>query len=1020
MKRKILKIAGKILLWCIVGFLLPAHAFAQSMTVKGVVLDNTGMAIIGANVLVKGSGNGTSTNVDGNFTLKANKGDIITVSYIGYQPQEQPASELMKFVLQDNEELLDEVVVIGYGTVKKTDLTGSVTAIKAEDINRGIVTSPDQMLQGKVPGLLVTPAAGDPTGSATIRIRGAASLKAKNDPLIVIDGVPVTLEGGAGMANPLASVNPNDIDTYTVLKDASATAIYGSRASNGVIIITTKKGTGDNVQVSYNSSYSLKQNSSTLDVMTGDQYRDYMRSTYAGTSRFETVESLMGTANTNWQDLIYRTAFTTDQNLSVYGNVKGKFPYRVSMGYTYDEATLKVGDNQRANLSISMTPKFFDDHLSVNINAKGIYNKANYPNSGAVGSAISFTPTQEPYFRNADGSINKELFNGYWNWNVGGQVSTNYGINPLSQLYDYTNRNDSWRSLGNVQLDYKIHGLEDLRLNLNLGYDVARTDGYKYAALGSVTSARNNMSGRDLYEEYANTNSNTLLELYANYNKQFGIHHLDVMAGYSWQHNYVKYDNISYYNANRDEIYLDSPSDRREYYLLSFFGRVNYSIDSKYLFTFSLRDDASSRFSKENRWGLFPSAAFAWNIVEEDFIKDHQTPLSNLKVRLGWGRTGQQDIGIDNCYAYQPRYIISTSPNMMIPGFPGLGDGVDGYAYTISPMAYNKNIKWETTETYNVGVDFGFLNGRINGSVDAYWRHTYDLLNDIPTPLGSNFSNTVITNVGDMENKGVEVSLNFVPIETKDLHWDINLNGTWQDTKITKLSNVPTEDYLGVRVGSNLSGTSGYSSLYRVGYAPYTYHLFQQVYDSNGNPIENALVDRNGDGQITQDDRYVTGKSIMPYFYFGISTQIIYKNWDFGFNAHGSLGGYALNKVAKDNSSGYKDDYTKGYIDNLMPICQKTGWTESLSEFQHFSDMFLEDASFFRMDDINVGYTFDKIKNWKGKIRIGASVQNVFVITKYSGLDPELTVNGDGDLDGVDQNLIPRPRLYTLRLNINF
>ena len=990
------------------------------MTVKGVVLDNTGMAIIGANVLVKGTGNGTSTNIDGNFTIKANKGDIIAVSYIGYQPQEQPASELMKFVLHENEELLDEVVVIGYGTVKKTDLTGSITAIKAEDINRGAVTSPDQMLQGKVPGLLVTPAAGDPTGSATIRIRGAASLKAKNDPLIVIDGVPVTAEGGAGMANPLASVNPNDIDTYTVLKDASATAIYGSRASNGVIIITTKKGTGNNVQVSYNSSYSLKQNSSTLDVMTGDQYRDYMRSTYAGTSRLETVESLMGTANTNWQDLIYRTAFTTDQNLSVYGNVKGKFPYRVSMGYTYDEATLKVGDNQRANLSISMTPKFFDDHLSVNINAKGIFNKANYPNSGAVGSAISFTPTQEPYFRNADGSINKDLFNGYWNWNVGGQVSTNYGINPLSQLYDYTNRNDSWRSLGNVQLDYKIHGLEDLRLNLNLGYDVARTDGYKYAALGSVTSARNNMSGRDLYEEYANINSNTLLELYANYNKQFGIHHLDVMAGYSWQHNYVKYDNISFYNANRDEVYLDSPSDRREYYLLSFFGRVNYSIDSKYLFTFSLRDDASSRFSKENRWGLFPSAAFAWNIVEEDFIKDHQTPFSNLKIRLGWGRTGQQDIGMDNCYAYQPRYVISTSPNMMIPGFPGLGDGVDGYAYTISPMAYNKNIKWETTETYNVGVDFGFLNGRISGSVDAYLRHTYDLLNDITTPLGSNFSNTVITNVGDMENKGVEVNLNFVPIETKDLHWDINLNGTWQDTKITKLSNVPTEDYLGVRVGSNLSGTSGYSSLYRVGYAPYTYHLFQQVYDSNGNPIENALVDRNGDGQIAQDDRYVTGKSIMPYFYFGISTQIVYKNWDFGFNAHGSLGGYALNKVAKDNSSGYKDDYTKGYIDNLMPICQKTGWTESLTEFQHFSDMFLEDASFFRMDDINVGYTFDKIKNWKGKIRIGASVQNVFVITKYSGLDPELTVNGSGELDGVDQNLIPRPRLYTLRLNINF
>lgn len=1016
MEKNVLKTSGKFLLLSMVGLLLSVHALAQSITVKGVVIDNTGLGVIGANILVKGTTNGTITDLDGNFTIQANKGDIITVSFIGYKTQEQPASELMKFVLQDDTELLDEVVVIGYGSVKKNDLTGSVTAIKAEEINRGAITSPDQMLQGKVPGLLVTPASGDPTGGATIRIRGAASLYASNDPLIVIDGVPVTAEGGAGMANPLASVNPNDIESYTVLKDASATAIYGSRASNGVIIIQTKKGTGDKMQVSYNSSYSLKQNSSRLDVMTGDEYRDYVNTTYAGTDRLTQIQKLMGNANTDWQDLIYRTAFSTDQNVSLYGNVKGVFPYRVSLGYTYDEATLKVGDNKRTNLSVSLTPKFFQDHLSVNVNLKGIYNKANYPNSGAVGSAISFTPTVDPYFRNADGSINYDLCNGYFNWMAeDGSVSTNPTISPLSQLYDNNNRNKSWRSMGNLQLDYKIHGFEDLRLNLNLGYDLARTEGYTYAELGSITSMRNQLSN-DLYNDYANNNANTLLEFYGNYNKDFGIHHLDVMAGYSWQHNYVKYDNISYYNDNREQVYNQSPTDRREYYLISFFGRINYSLNSKYLFTFSLRDDASSRFSKENRWGLFPSAAFAWNIAEENFIKEADTPLSSLKLRLGWGKTGQQDIGMDRCYAYQPRYIISSSPNMLIPGFSDLSDnGVNGYAYTLAPQAYDKNIKWETTETYNVGVDFGFLNGRINGNIDAYLRKTYDLLNDVPTPLGSNFSNTVISNVGDMKNMGLEFNLNFIPIEKKDMHWSINVNGTWQKTEITKLTSAPTADYIGVQVGTGMSSIGGYTSLYRVGYTPYTYYLYQQAYDENGKALENVLVDRNGDGQISEADRYVTGKSFQPKFYFGISSQFTYKKWDFGFNAHGSLGGYALNRIAKYNATSYSDDYTKGYLNNLTTYCLETGWTEAMNEYQQFSDMFLENASFFRMDDINVGYTFDEFKGWKGKIRVGASVQNVFTITKYSGLDPELTAT-----DGVDNNLIPRPRLYTVRLNINF
>ncbi|MDR1004921.1 MAG: TonB-dependent receptor [Prevotellaceae bacterium] len=991
----------------LVGIFLSAGAYAQQLTVKGHVKDAQGVEVIGANVVEKGNTtNGTITDLDGNFTLTVAQGATIEVSFIGYKTVEVAAAPSVAVTMQDDTEMLETVVVIGYGTVKKNDLTGSVSVIKADEINRGAITSPDQMLQGKVPGLLVTPASGDPTGGATIRIRGAASLYASNDPLIVIDGVPVTAEGGAGMANPLASVNPNDIESYTVLKDASATAIYGSRASNGVIIITTKKGKSGNMQVSYNSTYSLKQNASRVDVMTGDQYRDYVTQTYAGTSRGDQIQALMGTANTDWQKLIYRTAFTTDQNISLYGNVKDVFPYRISMGYTYDQATLKVGDNQRGNIGISMSPKFFKEHLTVNVNAKGIYNRANYPNSGTIGSAVFFTPTYGPYFTNSDGSIDKTKTNGYFNWlSSDGSANTMSSINPYSQMYEYHNVNKTWRSLGNLQLDYKVHGFEELRFNLNLGYDVARTEGTKYAELESILSKRNATS--DYYTKYANNNSNTLLEFYGNYNKDFGVHHLDVMAGYSWQHNYVKYENIDYYNADRDNIYREAPLDRREYFLVSFYGRLNYSLMSKYLFTFSLRDDASSRFAKDVRWGLFPSAAFAWNIAEEDFLKN-QNVLSSLKLRLGWGKTGQQDIGMDRCYAYMPKYSLSSALTTMIPW------GND-YIYTLAPNAYNPNIKWETTETYNVGIDFGFLNGRINGSVDAYLRKTYDLLNDAPTPLGNNFSNTLIQNVGDMKNMGLEFNLNFIPIEKPDMRWTINLNGTLQKTEITKLSNSPDKNYLGVMVGANMGGTEGFTSLYRVGYTPYTYYLYQQAYDANGKAIENVLVDRDGDGVITASDRYVTGKSISPKFFGGISSQFTYKNWDFGFNAHGSLGGYALNKVSMESSTTYSDDYSKGYLNNFSTYCLKTGWTEAISENQKYSDMFLENASFFRMDDINVGYTFDKIANWNGKIRIAASVQNVFTITKYKGLDPELTAT-----DGVDYNLIPRPRIYTIRLNINF
>lgn len=990
----------KVLLTLLVGMFLSVDAFAQQITVKGLVKDGTGEPVIGANVLVKGTTNGTITDFDGNFQLTANQGDIIVVSFIGYTTQELPAAANMNIILKDDTELMEEVVVIGYGAVKKNDLTGSVTAIKAEEINRGAISSPDQMLQGKVPGLLVTPASGDPTESATIRIRGAASLTANNDPLIVIDGIPVA-GNGAGMANPLSTVNPNDIESYTVLKDASATAIYGSRASNGVIMITTKKGRGDKIQVSYNSSYSVKQNTSTLDMMNANQYRETIERVYANSSLLDTYRSMLGNANTNWQDEIYRLGFSTDQNISVYGN-KGGLPFRASVGYNYNEGTLKDGSNQRANASISLTPTFLQDHLSVNVNLKGIYNKADYMDGGAVGAAVSFNPTQPVYFTNPDGGIDYSKCNGYWNWLYSdGSANTQSPTNPLSQ-FEYFNVNDTWRSMGNVQLDYKIHGFEELRFNLNLGYDFARTTGEKHNTLGSFAAQRANP---DLHNEYFNQNSNTLLEFYGNYNKEFGIHHLDVMGGYSWQHYYEKNGGIDFYNENRDEVYNESPTYRKEYYLVSFFGRLNYSLDSKYLFTFSLRDDASSRFSKDNRWGLFPSAAFAWNIAEENFIKNNHF-FSSMKLRLGWGQTGQQDIG-NNFYPYQAKYSLNEgATTTLIPWG-------DKFIHTLAPGAYNPNIKWETTETWNVGLDFGIFGGRIHGNIDAYYRKTFDLLNDITTPMGNNFSNSVIANIGNMENKGIEFNLNFIPIERDDMRWTINVNGTWQDTEITKLTN-SDETYLGVQVGPNMGGTEGYTSLHRVGYAPYTYYLFQQAYDENGKAIQNVIVDRDGDGTITENDRYVTGKSITPKFFYGISSQFTYKKWDFGFNAHGSIGGYALNRIAMNNSTAYLDP-SLGFINNLSPYALETGWTKNHINAQKYSDMFLENTTFFRMDDINVGYTFDKIGNWKGSVRVGASVQNVFTISDYSGLDPEITAR-----DGVDNNLVPRPRLYTIRLNVNF
>ena len=976
------------------ALILSVPMFAQNYRVKGTVVDAQG-PVIGASVVEQGTLNGIVTDLDGAYELSVSSaGANVEISCIGYATQTFKASELpATILLEEDRLLLEDVVVIGYGTVKKGDMTGSVVAIKADEVNRGAVSSPDQMLLGKVSGLRVVPATGQPGASATIRIRGTASLSASNDPLIVIDGVPITKDGGAGMGNPLSSVNPNDIESYSVLKDASATAIYGSRASNGVIIITTKKGVGNKIQVSYDGSASVKQNYSTLDMMDAEQFKSFIAANYPK----KNDPKFIGDANTDWQNEIYRLGIQTDHNVTVKGG--GKFPFRASLGYNLDQATLKVGDNQRANADLSFSPKFLDEHLSVNVNLKGVYQYTNWANSGAIGNALAFNPTMPTHFE--DGT--------FWNWytsedrtNANTQASTN----PLSNLYEYIDWNRGLRTISNIQLDYKVHGFEELRFNINAGIDYATTNGEHYNQLGCFSSLGAGAS--DYAVQYVNRNRNALIEMYADWNHDFGWSTLDVMGGYSWQHNFVQYDSASYYNRedrwNEANLYQKNPTNSKEYYLISFFGRVNWSVGGKYLFTATLRDDASSRFAPQNRWGLFPSLAFAWNIAEEDFLKGGE--LSQLKLRLGWGQTGQQDIG-DDYYPYLARYTESSVLNMMY----NMGNG--NYN-TLAPNPYNPNIKWETTTTWNAGLDFGLRDDVVTGSVEAYYRHTTDLLNSIAAPLGGNFSNVITANIGEMVNKGIELTANWNIIETRDLHLSLGGNVTFQDTKITKLTAKHDESYLGVTVGSKLSGTDGYSSLFREGYAPYTYHLYKQSY-FQGKPVQNGLEDLTPDGVINADDRYITPWSPEPSVFYGVNLHFGYKDWDFSINGHGSAGNYLINKVALGYSSSYSDDTDKGYLNNLSNVYLKEGWTAANSTEQFYSDLFVENASFLKIDDINLGRTFKLDKKWIKSFRLAASVQNVCTFTKYSGLDPEIS-----NADGVDGNIIPRPRLYTIRFNINF
>ena len=1003
-------------LWAVWGIAI--GAFAQQITVNGVVQDTQGEPIIGANILVKGTANGTITDLDGNFQLTTDADAMLVISFIGYQTQELPAQPVMNITLRDDSKQLEEVVVIGYGSVKKNDLSGSVVAIKAEDMNKGAVTSPQELIQGKVPGLYVSAGDGQPGAGSSIRIRGGASLNASNDPLIVIDGVPVANDAAPGTPNALATINPNDIETFTVLKDASATAIYGSRASNGVILITTKKGTQDRIKVNYAGTFTVKDPYKRAKVMNAADFRETTIRQYpTGTTLGDAAQAMINLypeQSTDWQDEIFRTGLATDQNISVAGKV-AFMPFRVSVGVNTEKGTLRTSHYDRYTASMNLSPKFLDDHLSIDLNVKGTINKTRFAESGAVGAAAFFDPTKPVY--NDTGR-----YNGYWTWETMAEsdgVTTYYpntlaSINPLAMLEQYRNRGTTNRSLGNLQIDYKMHGFEELRANLNLGYDVAKSTGSRFDTAGSPQAALNT-TFKDIGQgaTWNSLRRNLLLDFYVNYNKEFESiqSRIDAMAGYSWQHFYNSDFDITKSNptdAGEKEGWTYVDEERRfwqdgyhripkENYLVSFFGRLNWHYMDRYLLTATLRRDGSSRFSSNNRWGTFPSVAFAWTILNEPWMEPAREVLSNLKLRLGYGVTGQQEIGD---YLYLPTYSLGTNPTGQYLG-----------SYLLKPNGYSPDLKWEETTTYNFGIDFGFLNNRITGTLEYYDKRTKDLLNSVSAPAGTNFTNIITANVGQMKNQGIEFNINAVAIQTNDFTWELGYNFTWNKSRITKLTATYNPDYPGIAAGNAPFATGTTIQYHQVGYAPSTFYLYQQVYDEQGHPIQNEVVDRNKDGEITQADQYMTGKSPMPKVFMGLNSQFKYKNWDLGFNLRANFGNYVFNGFAADHTT-LAHFNNQGFINNYAVDAGKYGWTKMSENYQKTSDLYLENASFLKMDNITIGYTFDKFFTDKISGRVSASVQNVFTITGYNGLDPETSA--------IDSNIWPRPRTFTIGLNLNF
>ena len=967
------------------GLLLTASSFAQSNAIKGQVKDASGEPVMGATITVNGKAVGI-TDMDGNFSVDAAPGTKLTFTYLGMTPKTVQASKNMIITMIDDSKSLNEVVVIGYGRAKKNDLTGSVTAIKPDEMSKGITSSASDMLVGKIAGVDVLTEGGKPGAGAQIRIRGGASLNASNEPLYVIDGLAIDKDGVTGMSNPLAMINPNDIESFTVLKDASATAIYGSRASNGVIIITTKKGQQGGLKVNFNTTNSMQTRAQMVDMLSRDEFVNVINQ--FGT---DNQKSLLGNANTDWNDEVYRTAFGTDNNLSLSGSIGKYLPFRVSAGY-YNQSGLVRKDNvERWTGNVVLTPSFFQDHLKLTINAKGTLNNNSFNNGGAVWAAATFNPTIPVYSGNSNyGGFNEALdADGY---------PVNAGVrNPRGLVDLYDSESKVSRFIGSMDVDYKVHFLPDLKLHATIGADYAKGDGTIYVP-GYAAQAFNkdeSLSGSD-YKYGPQKNENRLLTLYANYAKYFENikSNVDLTAGYDYQ--FWKSTTPLYYTKSAAGTTLSTvkASDYR-HVMLSYYGRVNYSYDGKYLLTATVRRDASSRFSKDTRWGTFPSVALGWTLTEEPWLKDNKV-VSNLKLRASYGVTGQQE-GIGN-YNYLPVYTSS------VTGAEALINGQ--YITTYRPEAYVSDLKWETTTSWNFGLDLGFLNGRIGGAIDFYTRKTKDLLASVPTAAGTNFSKTILTNVGNVDSKGIEVSLNATPIQTKDWEWNLSYNFTWQNMKVKNLSLTQGGSQTNVKVGPSIDAYQ--FQVLSEGYEPYMFYVYHQLYDSEtGKPIEGAYADLNGDGEINDADLY-RYHSPAPKYIMGLSTSLRYKQLTLGMSFRANIDNYVYNGMGMSTGAWETVSYNNSQLNNLNASFLKTGFKTR----QYLSDYYVENASFLKLDNLSLSYNVGKINKW-ASLTVSAMVQNVFTITGYSGTDPEVP-------NGMDNSFYPRPRTYSVSLGLQF
>ena len=1014
------------------GLLLTVSSFAQTNAIKGHVKDASGEPVMGATITVNGKAVGI-TDMDGNFSVDAAPGTNLTFTYLGMTPQTVKASKEMNITMSDDSKALNEVVVIGYGVAKKSDLTGSVTAIKPDSKNKGVVVNAQDMLTGKVAGVNITSNDGTPGGGAKIRVRGGSSLNASNDPLIVIDGLAMDNDGVKGLSNLLSVVNPQDIESFSVLKDASATAIYGSRGSNGVIIITTKKGRkGQKPTVSYSGSVTISEKKNTVDVLSADEFRANVERLYGKDSE---AYSALGTANTNWQDLIYRTAISHDHNITVSGAAKS-LPYRVSVGYTDQQGIVKTSDFKRATASLNLNPSFFKDHLTLNLNAKGMYARTLYTDGSVVSSAVRMDPTQDPYnftseyhknqLRDKDGNslLDQTLKNygGYFQWSKKAEYgdnswpftfdSTTQMPNPLSLLDQGSQIAHSRSFIGSADIDYKVHGFEDLRLHATLGADISKgRQSQSFATSCTNAMYYGSYGGEEILKR------NLSLSAYAQYYKDFNkIHHFDIMAGYEWQHFWRSKNNdyVGYYPDTNNDASLRNTerphtpySEKSESYLVSFFGRANYTLLDRYFLTATVRDDGSSRFKEH--WAWFPSFAFAWKANEEAFLKNADW-LSDLKLRLGYGKTGQQAGSIGD-YEWIPSYSISTGTNGFYP--------VTGTGELYRPNNYRPDLKWETTTTYNVGLDWGIMDQRLSGSVDWYYRKTTDLLNYAPLSSMAGYKNQAWQNIGSLKNTGVEAAITWRAIQTKDWFWTMTYNFTYNKNEITDLNGVSENGAPVVNTNIKVGDGSGaYLQANQVGYAMNSYYVYQQVYDKNGKPIENCVVDRNGDGKINESDKYLYKSPAAPVT-MGFSSRLEYKNWDFGFSLRASLGNYVYNNVEQGMSNMNTGEWFSNslkYFSNRLKSTVERNW-QTYEITSKLSDYYVKNASFLKCDNITLGYSFNnlfKTSGWHGLSgRAYASASNVFTITNYDGLDPEV---GDGN----DNNLYPRPFSVVVGLSLNF